>query len=425
MKMQLAKGVRDFPPEEKIPRQELVDSLRKVFETYGFVPLETPSIERLETFQAKGGAGEEADVVKETFRFKDQGDRELGLRFDLTVPLARYVAMNQAIRMPFKRYEIGRVYRDGPIKTGRYREFWQCDIDTIGCKDMIAEAELLTIAEKSFKNFNLDVRILVNNRKLLTALVEKAGIPADKVEDAIIGVDKLDKLGPDGVRKDLVERGFSEEQVNSLLEYLAVEGSNSEKLNRMAELVGENEGLAELRELFSLVQFENVIFMPTLARGLAYYTGTVWEVFSKDESLNFSLAGGGRYDNMIGEFSGNKEVPAVGMAFGLEPILETLRIQQKLNERSAIAKAYVIPIGKLNEAFVIANLIRDAGISTDIDLLGRGPGKNFQYVDKAGIPYAVIIGDKEVSESKVTLKNMGSGDEKMVSVEEAIRILKE
>src|SRR3989344_5019587 len=197
MEIQMTKGVRDIPPEEKIIKNKVVDTLKELFELYGFSPLETPILERLETLSSKFAAGEASDALKETFKLKDQGDRDLGLRFDLTVPLARFVSMNPNVKMPFKRYEMGTVFRDGPIKLGRYREFWQCDIDIVGSKSMLVEAEILAVMQTAFAKLGLDVTLKVNNRKLLNGILEQAGIKDG--EPSIIAMDKLDKIGKEGV----------------------------------------------------------------------------------------------------------------------------------------------------------------------------------------------------------------------------------
>ncbi len=424
MTMQLAKGVRDFPPEDKIARQKLVDSLRTIFERFGFVPLETPIIERWETLTAKGGAGEESDAYKEIFRFSDQGDRKLGLRFDLTVPMSRFVAMNPNLKMPFKRYQIGRVYRDGPIKTGRYREFWQCDTDIVGCKEMTADAECINVTRKVFETLNLDVNIFVSNRKLLSALVEKAGISVELVESVLVSVDKLDKYGEKGVIEDMMNKGFDKEEAENVLKFINVQGSNDEKLKKLDTIVPGNEGLNEMKVLLSFLPYDNVVFLPSLARGLSYYTGPVWEVYSKKKELNFSLAGGGRYDKMIGDFiDSGKEFPATGLAFGLEPILETMKIEKKIELSKSTAQVYLIPIGTLKESLDIAENLRSEGINTDVDIMGRGISKNLNYANSLGIPFVIFIGEDELKSKMFKLKDMKSGKEETLSKEEIIKNL--
>ncbi len=412
MELQTAKGVRDFPPEEKILRQQVVDSLRTVFENYGFSPLETPILERFETLSAKYAGG--AEILKETFKFKDQGDRDIGLRYDLTVPLARFVGMNPNIKLPFKRYEIGRVFRDGPIKLGRYREFWQCDIDIIGSKSMIAEAELLTVVNEVFKKLKINVEIKINNRKLLDGIMTFAGIKENS-ESAILSLDKTEKIGQDGVEKELKEKGFSKDQIKRLFEAVS-----KKKLIDFERLLKDNEGVKELKELFLLLDELKISynFDPCLARGLAYYTGTVFEVFAKKEAITSALAAGGRYDRIIGAFlESNKEYPAVGITFGLEPITEILKIKVK-DVKKTVTKYFIIPIKTLKESLVIAKKLRDKKINTDIDLMDRGISKNLDYANSLEIPFVIIIGPEELKQKKVKIRDMKSGKETLTSVDD-------
>ena len=417
MKLQLAKGTRDFSPEEKIARDRLTARLTAIFERYGFAPLETPIIERMDVLSAKYAGGESADVMKEVFRLQDQGGRDLGLRFDLTVPLARYVGMNPELKMPFKRYQIGKVYRDGPIKQGRYREFWQYDIDIVGAKSMAADAEVLRVVLDVFDALGLDVEVRYNDRKLLSGLVEAAGISPELAETVIITIDKLDKVGAQGVTAELLEKGFDREQAQAVLENLS-----KSSLEEYERLLPGNEGVAELKELSSMLpKDERLVFLPSLARGLAYYTGPVFEVFSKD--LSVSLAGGGRYDEMIGNYLGGKQaIPAVGLAFGFEPILEVLKKQGKLSQRRSLAQVYVIPIGGADAAGVVASL-RGAGINTDLDIMGRGLSKCIKYADAYGIPYVLFVGEDELAAQRFKLKELSSGKETLGLVEDIITAL--
>ncbi len=217
MKLLNAKGTRDFPPEEKILRQSITDSLRLIFERYGYNPLETPVIERLDIMTAKYGAGEDSDAAKEIFKFQDQGDRKVGLRFEFTFALARFIGMNPTMKMPFKRYQMGPVFRDGPIKLGRYREFWQCDVDTVGVKSVSADAEILAMVKDVFKELNFEIIIELNNRKILEGILEFANVKASQREVATIAIDKLKKISTSGVQKELEERGIEDEQVRKLL----------------------------------------------------------------------------------------------------------------------------------------------------------------------------------------------------------------
>lgn len=424
MELQTAKGVRDIPPEEKILKNKVMDNLKEVFELYGFMPLETPIIERFETLAAKGGAGVESDALKETFTFKDQGERKLALRFELTTSLARYVAMNPTLKMPFKRYEMGQVFRDGPIKLGRYREFWQCDIDTIGSASMLADAEILGVVNTVFKKLDLNVIIKVNNRKLLNGIFEQAGIK-DK-ESAIIALDKYDKIGKKGVTAELTERGYSTKQIDALFKII----NDQITLEDLKEKITNSEGLtgiSELQELFGYLKtmkIENAVFDVSLARGLGYYTGTVFEVYCPDGTITSSLAGGGRWDNMIAKLMGNNQnIPAVGLAFGLEPIMDTLKAMNKVKSKTA-SKVYIIPIGTTNESLQIVQQLRAKGITADFCLGKKGVSKNLDYASTLGIPYVIIIGDKELDQKKVLLRDMNDGTEQLLSLNDVIKKLK-
>jgi len=424
MKIQTAKGVSDIPPEIKIIKNQLVDTLREVFELYGFAPLETPIIERYETLTAKFAAGEASDALKETFQLTDQGKRKLGLRFDLTVPLARYVAMNPTMKMPFKRYEFGQVFRDGPIKLGRCREFSQMDIDTVGTKSMLADAEIIAATQNVFEKLKLNVTIKVNNRKLLNGILEQAEIK--KKEEAIISIDKLDKIGKNGVAKELQERGYKKGQIDQVFK-LIVPGITLSQLKGKIDNEEGKEGITELEELFAYLKqmgVKKAIFDISLARGLAYYTGTAFEVFLNKGEFTSSLAGGGRYDKMIGSFMGaNREVPAIGISFGLVPIIEVLKEKQKIKQKNLV-KVYVVPIKTVKESLKIVQQLRENNIATDFDLSGRGISKNLQYVNTLGIPYAIMIGEKELKDKKVLLRNMETGDQELLSVKDVIKKLK-
>jgi len=420
MELQTAKGVRDIPPEEKILKNKVINTLSTVFELYGFAPLETPVLERYETLASKFTAGEASDALKETFKLKDQGDRDLALRFDLTVPLARFVAMNPVLKMPFKRYEVGRVYRDGPIKLGRYREFWQCDIDIVGTPSMLADAEIVAMMQVAFEKLALDVVIKVNNRKLLNGILEQVGIT--QKEEAIISIDKLDKIGKEGVSAELKERGYTTSQIEKLFTFVK-EGITLSELKKKVTSEEGKQGLLELEELFSYLQMQNVnaaVFDVSLARGLAYYTGTVYEAYLKKGKVTSSLAAGGRWDNMIGNFlGGSRVVPAVGMAFGIEPIMDTLRLEGKANLKSC-TQVYVLPIDTLKESLAIVSQLRLAGIATSISLGKKGVSKNLEYASALGIPYVLIIGGDEVEQQKVLLRDMSDGTEQLLSVKEVV-----
>ncbi len=415
MKLQTARGVKDLAPQEKVLKNQVVQTIQKYFELYGFMPLETPIIERYETLAAKGAAGEESDVLKEVFKLTDQGKRNLGLRFDLTVPLARYVAMNPTLKLPFKRYQVGRVYRDGPIKAGRTREFWQFDGDVVGSKSMIAEAELLKLADAVFNELGLKVVIKINNRKILNGILDKAGI--SEKENAIIAIDKLEKIGKEGVSKELRERGYKPGQIKKLFSILQ-EGISLKELEKE---LPDNEGISEMKELLQYLKgVRSIKYEASLARGLAYYTGTVFEVFLKKGSITSSIGSGGRYDDMIGNYmGGGRVVPAVGFSFGLVPIVESLK-------GSAVnsTRVLVIPINTVNESLKIASELRSSGINVDFAMGKKGVSKNLQYANSLCIPYVIIVGEKELAKSKVTLRDMETGDEKLLVLSSVIKKLK-
>ncbi len=423
MKLQLPKGVRDFPPEAKMARDLLVATLKRVFERYGFAPLETPMFERWEVLSAKYAGGTE--ILKETFRFQDQGGRDLALRYDLTVPFARFIGMNPQLKLPFKRYAIGRVFRDGPIKLGRYREFYQCDADIVGSTSALADAECVRVAAAGFAELKIPVTIFVNNRQLLEEILRKNGVGEEQLTEAILILDKIKKVGLDEVRRELKEKGIKEDSVNFVVALSTSGATNKEKLAKVRDFVGESKGYQALAELFSyLGGLENVVYDPALARGLAYYTGTVFEGFAEGSKVTSSLCGGGRYDRMIGELLGGKQsFPAVGFSFGLEPIMDVLQ-ERGLESRQTPARVFVIPIKNAQECVPIVERLRAAGINAAMDLNERSISKNLDYANAYKIPFVLICGPRELAEGKVKLKDMVSGEESLVSVDEAVAKLK-
>src|SRR3989338_6082892 len=294
MKTERAKGTKEYSPEEKIIKDKIVNTITKIFQLYGFYPIETPTLQRYDLLASKYAGGSE--ILKETFKLKDQGERELALRYDLTVPLAIYFALNPNTKLPFKRYEIGKVFRDGPISTERFGEFWQCDVDIIGAKSIVAEAELINLAFKIFKEFNLSVIIKVNNRKILDGIMNYAEISKENVGDIILIIDKLDKIGKEGVTKELKEKNLDDDQISKIFNAILINGSNKDKLIRIKDLLEDNEGILELEELLKYEPNINLEF--SLARGLAYYTGTIYEIQLNDPRFKTSFSSGGRYDNM-------------------------------------------------------------------------------------------------------------------------------
>lgn len=416
MELSRAKGTRDFLPEEKILRQSVESTLRTIFERYGFSPAETPILERYDVLASKYAGGEE--ILKETFKLKDQGDRELALRYDLTVPLARVVAMNPTLKMPFRRYQIGIVFRDGPLKAGRYREFTQCDVDVIGASSVKQDAEIINLTGDAFKAINIKAKIEVNNRKILDALMETAQIPEDKRNTAILSLDKLKKLGIEVVKKELRQKGIFAEPIDNLCEWITIKGTNDQKIKELKKILLNKQGLQEMEEVLSYAP--EATFEITLARGLAYYTGTVFEVYAFNSPISSSIAAGGRYDNMIGLFKGSGSIAAVGISFGLDTIMDVLKTRQQEVKKS-VTQVFVLPIKVFPEAWKVAQELREAGVNTEIDMLDRSVSKNFDYANTMGIPYVVVIGPEEVKEQKIKVKDMLSGKEEVTTAKQFIK----
>lgn len=409
MKLEIAKGTRDLIPKEALFKEEIISKLKKIFELYGYSPLETPILERYDTLSAKYAGGSE--ILKETFKLKDQGKRDLGLRYDLTVPFARFIGMNPNIKLPFKRYQIGPVFRDGPIKLGRFREFYQCDADVVGTKSMMAESELMNIAYRFFKEINQDIVIKVNSVKILKSIMDYLEIEKDKQDKVILTIDKKEKISNEELKKEL--KGLIKTKADKVLEII-----NKNNLNYLKKILKENDGINEIEELLKLTKVQ---FDVSLARGLSYYTGTIFEVYLKDSKIKSSVAAGGRYDNMIQNFLESKnKYPAVGISFGIDVILESL----KKPEKETTTEVYIIPINKQKEAFEITEKLRDNKLNADIDLIGRGISKNLDYADKLKIPYVILIGENELKQNKLKLKNMKTGEESLLSLNEIIKKLK-
>ena len=428
-KFQAPRGTSDFFGKEKRLRDSVLTKLKNAFELYGFEPLETPAFENYEVLSAKFAGGEE--ILKETYCFNDQGGRKLGLRYDFTVPLARFFAGNPNLPKPFKRYALGTVWRDGPLKVGRYREFVQCDVDTIGVSSVAADAEMLALACSALSSIGIPFLIKVNNRKLLNSMLSKAGVPAEKQLSAILSLDKLEKIGWQGVEKELLEKGSCTPQQSIEIKRLF-------SLNDLQGELASFDGASELSELLSICEKMGVArfvkFSPSLARGLNYYTGSIFEATVENgEKLGItsSIAAGGRYDEMVGDFlkqAGGREekIPAVGISFGLSVLCDVLARMQGEAEAKNISsvKAFVIPIAGEQEAFAIVQRLRSAGIPSAIDLIGRGISKNLEYASKQGIAYAVFIGPQEAKLGKVKLRDLRSGEEKIVSANELVDLLK-
>ena len=413
--IQTVKGTRDFLPEEALIRQTIINKMKKIFERFGFRPLETPALESWEVLSAKGAGGEE--ILKETYNFEDFGKRRIALRYDLTVPLARVIAMNPNLSLPFKRYQIQNVWRYGDIAKDRFREFLQADIDTVGSDNMLADAEIIacvisTLTELGFEKF----MVRLNNRKILSALAKYAGVPEEKVIEVFRTIDKLIKIGEKNVEKELIEKGISKESSKKILKIIKMKS-----LEEVEGLIKDKEGIEELKQIVSYLKemkvgqkFEIDL---SLARGLDYYTGPIFEV-SAEEGIG-SLAGGGRYDKMIGLFLG-KDIPATGISFGIERIIEVIKDRKMIKIQKSNIKVFVIAVNDKvrNKVLEITQYLRDNKIPTDFDVRGRSLSKQLEYANSLEVPYAIIIGPMELEKDSVKLRDMRTGKEEMIKIKE-------
>ncbi|GIM30636.1 histidine--tRNA ligase 1 [Clostridium polyendosporum] len=414
------KGTRDFIKGEQRIRNEIIRKLQQIFENYGYQPIETPIICKYDILASKYAGGDE--ILKEVYKFKDQGQRDIGLRYDLTVPFARVVGMNPNIKMLFKRYEIGKVFRNGPVKTGRSREFIQCDVDMVGVKSMLAETELMIMASDIYKTLGLDVYISFNNRKLLSGIIKTIGVREELEGSVILSLDKLEKIGKGGVRNELIEKGLLDEDIVKLFSLLMMNESDLlEKLrsNPLNELI--EQGIKELDELLYYIELLGIKdicrFTPCLARGLEIYTGTVFEIFLSDGSISSSLSGGGRYDKIIGAFLNNgNEYPAVGITFGLDVIYSALEAKG-IEIDSSPVQVYIIPLGTEIESLGLLTRLRRQGISADIEMDKRKLRKSLEYAGKQEIPFVIVIGEDEIKNGKVRIKNMKESTDEEIDID--------
>ena len=409
------KGSTDRLPAEAATRNRITDILRKTFESYGYAPLETAMLNYLDLLTYKYDG--DAEIVNEIYRLRDQGDRDLGLRFDLTVPFCKVVAMNRNLRLPFKRYEIGKVFRNGPVKSGRAREFYQCDVDCVGVAGVHIEAELIALTVKGFQKLGIEPIVKYGNRKLLAQIIADAGIPAAKTDAAIGIVDKMAKVTRAQLLADLGK---------------ITTAASAEKLLASFASCQKNEEITELESaLTELGVAQYCEFAPYLARGLNIYTGTVWEVFDKQQRITSSLGAGGRYDNIITNFIGDNRIyPAAGASFGLEPIMAILAAAapQKQNLidvlvapvpppslRGAAGDAAIPAVSCESACQKFADKLRARGQRVLVYLGGGKIAKAFEYANAENIPYVAVIGPDEQKLGFVNMKNMATGTtEKMV-----------
>ena len=426
-------GFMELLPARQVQFDRMVETLRKTYSLYGFTPLDTPAIEASEVLLAKGGG----ETEKQIYRFT-KGDSDLALRFDLTVPLAKYVALNYGhLTFPFRRYQIGKVYRGERAQRGRFREFYQCDIDVIGDGklDISNEAEIPSIIYNAFRSMGLErFKIRVNNRKILTGFYDMQGL-GDQSADIMRTVDKLDKIGPDKVRDLLMESGVSQEAAGEILKFIAITGSNQEVLAALESYRGRSETFDQgVDELATVVKYLSAFGVPeenfavdlTIARGLDYYTGTVYETVMLDHPEIGSICSGGRYDNLAGYYI-DKPLPGVGISIGLTRLFYVLGEQGYFNEDmiTAPTDVLVLPMTEdLAPAISFATLLRSSGVRAQV----YGEQKKFKakmsYADKLKIPYVVFLGEDEISKGVVKVKNMTTGDQEALSPEEAAALIR-
>ena len=450
-KPSIPKGTRDFSPMEMAKRNYIFDTIKQVYQLYGFQQIETPAMETLGTLMGK--YGEEGDKL--LFKVLNSGDFlmkvsddelkernalqlaaklcEKGLRYDLTVPFARYVVMHrEELQLPFKRYQMQPVWRADRPQKGRYREFWQFDGDIVGSDSLLNEVELMQIVDTVFSRFGVRVQIKINNRKILTGIAEVIGA-AEKIVDITVAIDKLDKIGLDNVNQELREDGLSEEQIEKLQPIISLEGTNDEKLNTIAEVLKDSEnglkGVEEIRFILSTLNslshqnaLKNEIQLDlTLARGLNYYTGAIFEVKALDVQIG-SITGGGRYDNLTGIF-GMPGISGVGISFGVDRIFDVLNALD-CYPKDAVngTQLLFINFGEKETAYCLPAVAkaRAAGIRTEIFPDSSKMKKQMSYANAKQIPFVALAGENEIAEGKLTLKNMESGEQSLVTPDELI-----
>lgn len=450
-KPSIPQGTRDFSAEVVRKRNYIFSTIRNVFELYGFQPLETPAMENLETLMGKygeegdklifkilnNGLNDPKNIDKARASFEnilqgknDKTITERALRYDLTIPFARYVAMNHGqLTFPFKRYQIQPVWRADRPQRGRYREFYQCDVDIVGSYSLLNEVELASIYSDVFSRLKVDVEIRLNNRKILSALAELCG-GADRMMDITVAIDKLDKIGLEKVKDELSERGLNNEQINTIEKYLSIQGNTSDKINQLKNLIGSIEvgkkGIAELEYIFQFLPpsvSENLVADFTLARGLNYYTGTIFEVKAKNVQMG-SIGGGGRYDDLTGLF-GVPNLPGVGISFGVDRIydvMEELKVFPAEVETGTQILFFNLGESESKKAFELMQQLRNKDVRCEIYHEQAKFDKQFKYADKKHIPFVVIIGSKELEEGTCIIKDLRKGEQKTLQQEELLSI---
>ena len=417
MKLMNVKGTFDYMPEDMAIRNRITDVLRKNFEKYGYLPIETPMLNYYDLLSYK--YGEDAEILSEIYHLTDQGERDLGLRYDLTVPFCKVVGLNKGLTMPFRRYEIGRVFRNGPVKAGRTREFYQCDVDVVGIDNRYIEAEQILMAINTYRELGIEIYVRYNNRKLMSGIILASGVDNDNIDKVIGVIDKLEKVSKEELYDMLREIGLKDEVIDKLFELFSMDYSQYESIN-FADDIKEakklfDEGLSEIKELngylLELGIIDDCKFTPTLARGLSIYTGVVFEFYDKLKRINCAIGAGGRYDKIITNFMNNgEEYPAVGLSFGLEPIFVILKENEK---KVRLIDIYMVPFGEEKErveTLKLASKFRSMGYRVLIEMKKKKIGKCFEFADRENIHYVMIIGSDEVNSQVFKIKDM---DEKV------------
>lgn len=447
----IPKGTRDYSPEIMVKRNYIFDTIKSVFKLYGYLPLETPAMENLSTLMGK--YGEEGDKL--LFKILNSGDFlapvtneeiegrniprltnkicEKGLRYDLTVPFARFVVQHQnELCFPFKRYQIQPVWRADRPQKGRYREFYQCDVDVVGSDSLLNEVELIQIVDEVYRRLGIRVRLLINNRKVLAGIAEAIGAP-EKLVDITVAIDKMDKIGTENVNNELREKGLSPEAIDKLQPILNLSGSNEEKLLQLETILQNSEtglkGIRELRKVFDYLRLLDIHIEIkldlTLARGLSYYTGAIFEVKALDVEIG-SITGGGRYDDLTGIF-GMKNMSGVGISFGADRIFDVMnQLDLFPKDTTATTQILFVNFGEQEESYCLPLLkrLRDNGINAEIYPEAAKMKKQMGYADKKGIPFVALVGENEMQNNTVTLKEMQSGQQESVSIEILIEKLR-
>lgn len=430
MAVHLPKGARDHLPAAMHRRLQVFRTVREVFSRYGFEPLETPAFERIETLMGKYGDEGEKLIYRILKRGAggERGEVDLALRYDLTVPLARVIAMHPELPLPFKRWQMQPVWRADRPQKGRFREFYQCDVDTIGATSMAADAECLAVVHDSLVALGFtDFTVRLNHRQLLRAMVEHLGV-ADREGSVLVAVDKLDKIGQDGVSRELAERGIPQPAIDGLWGLLAHQGA--EALVHLRQALGEpaHVALDQLAEVLAHAEAlgvdpARILLDPTLARGLDYYTGPVFETVVTEPKIG-SIGGGGRYDGLIGMF-GKNPVPAVGVSLGVERILVVMEELGMLPEVQTLTQVLVTVLDDdlLVESQRAATAFRRAGVPTQVSLKGGKLGKQFKQAATLGVPWVVVLGQQEHADGVVKLKNLGTGQQQTLPLAEAVALV--